>query len=103
MAKRLFFVSAAILMLMVAYHLGTREAEAQSSGAINGLTATAWGQVPGDAGTMYIVTPNGDCFSRRIDGSNNLNGSVYYMGNFWGGGTINVQPETWGGVKEKYR
>lgn len=96
MAKRLFFVSAAILMLMVAYHLGTREARAQSGGAI----VAAFGS--GGSG-VYVVTPNGDTFFRPAAGNRYVGESAEFVGNFWSGGTVTVQPESWGSVKQKFR
>ncbi|MBI3115257.1 MAG: hypothetical protein HYZ09_02060 [Candidatus Kerfeldbacteria bacterium] len=95
MAKRLFFVSAAILMLMVAYQLGARNVQAQSGGQI----VAAFGS--GGSG-VYVVTSNGDTFFRPAAGNRYVGESAESVGNFWGG-TVAVQPETWGGVKQKFR
>lgn len=95
MAKRLFFVSAAVLMLMVAYHLGARNVQAQAGSTISGIAMSS--------NTVVVMTPNGDCYLETFNQNGNLAPPPHYMGNFWGG-TIAVQPETWGGgMKQKFR
>lgn len=94
MLKRLFYSSAIILMLAIAYHLGARNAQAQAGSTISGMAMTT--------NTVVVMTPNGDCYLETLNSNGNLAPPPYYMGNFWGG-TISVQPETWTGVKEKYR
>lgn len=127
MAKRLFFVSAAILMLMIAYHLGARNAQAQSGSyfRVTGQgvvvvgdhayilegsdTPPPWIWKPLDSAVLLPV-PVSSCVYLTRGGAITAAGEGFIWdgvrwqpGGFVPGGTINVQPETWGGVKQKYR
>lgn len=94
MAKRLFLVSAAILMLAIAYHLGARNAAAQSGAAIVGFSAY-------DNGYLFVLTSDGEVYMRRGT-TTGWTMPLAHVGNVWDG-TVNIQPETWSGMKEKYR
>ena len=52
--KRFFYASAAVLMLAIAYQLGTREAAGQSVGTVAFAHDTGWGS--------YVVTPSGSVY-----------------------------------------
>lgn len=76
MAKRLFSISAAILMLAIAYHLGAHNVQAQSGGQI---VAMAWEGAP--ERHLFAVTSDGAVYrydSRRdtwVPHSNVFNGA----------------------------
>lgn len=129
MLKRLFYSSAIILMLAIAFHLGNRDAQAQSpmqvrwvgggSGGDDPFFATSSGvyqfadngwrtlaeggylepPIPVDAVLYYtaqkVVSTSGEAFYRL--------GGQWVSRGIIPGSAISVLPETWTGVKNKYR
>ncbi|HEY3216361.1 MAG TPA: hypothetical protein VGK93_07705 [Candidatus Eisenbacteria bacterium] len=101
-AKRFFYVCAGLLCLAIAYHLGARNAGAQSGSMVSGFAAEGTGIDPNRANGMFsVMTPNGDIFARYMD-SGGGGGSLRYVGNFWDG-TTPTQQSTFGSVKARYR
>jgi hypothetical protein len=101
MAKRLFYICAGILCLMVAYHLGARNAGAQAGNMVTGFAAQP-GVAFEQGGGFYVLTSNGDVYARYMapgGGSHALS----YFGNFWSGlGPTAAQQESFGSLKAKY-
>lgn len=96
MAKKFFYVCAGVFLLALSYHLGARNATAQTGSMVSGFSAVT----PEYAPCLYVMTPNGDVYSScGPDFSRPPN----FVGNFWGGGPTPVRPETWGSVKARYR
>ena len=127
MLKRLFYVSGIILMLAVAYHFGYREAQAQSGsyfrilGSAGNSVYVAVGdnvyaadltQGSWELGTPYLppVPVSSLVFYNYItaitesgEGWRNRNYTSWESIGMLPSGTIAVQPETWSGMKERYR
>ena len=90
-AKRFLYVSASMLCLALAYHLGSRSAVAQGGG--NPPVAMAsWG-----TGNLYVVTFNGDVYNRGGDAI------WHHEGNVFSGGPTPAANSTWGQLKARYR
>ncbi len=127
MLKRLFYSSAIILMLALAYHLGARNSEAQPGSTfrvvgdvgpfvLSGGTiylmygpANPWHSIP-DADYTLPPVPVSDLLLYTGWSALTFSGEGWFrQGNTWislglvPGGTVTVQPETWGGVKQKFR
>jgi len=84
--KRLFYASAAILMLSLAFHFGYTTARAQAPG--NPVVATF--------GPWTVVTANGDVYT---------SGDAvqwHYLTNVFSGGATHAQHESWGQLKSRY-
>jgi len=96
-AKRFFYVSAGLLCLALAYHLGASNATAQQGGQI--VAAVPLG---GAGAGLVVLTTNGDTFYRLWGNNYTLGSALVPMGNFWSGATP-VQRESWGAVKQRYR
>jgi hypothetical protein len=95
-AKRLFFVSASILMLAFAYHLGASTATAQApSNPVVGIT---YAQTSIYGATVAAVTANGDYYF-----DSGSNGHFVRVGNVFVGGATTTQTETMGQLKARYR
>jgi hypothetical protein len=90
--KRLFYASASILMLALAYHLGASTAGAQAPG--NSVIA-GWYV----AGNSAVVTANGDVYLG--EGGNGIQTWTLYSHVF--GGPVPTTPTTFGALKAKYR
>lgn len=132
MLKRLFFVSASILMLAIAYNLGARNVQAQAGDPVivdiertmavagngdvyycNDGLHDCWEHI----GNVFNGNPGGDrVIALSFDGrfvALTASADVYEsaFGNYalpWTRrgnvlGALTVQPETWTGVKTKYR
>ena len=57
-------IALGILALAAAYHLGARSATAQAgTKGVSGFAVSAWSDRYG----LYMVTPNGDVYVRRLD------------------------------------
>ena len=56
MAKRFFYVSAALLMLAATYHIGARSAQAQAGATGFGFTAYGYGLFVGLPGILWLKT-----------------------------------------------
>jgi hypothetical protein len=96
MAKRLFYVSAAILCLALAHHLGARNAGAQGGGQI---VAATHSQDGGGWHHPVAITSSGDVYrSSNSDGTN-----WQLIGNVFTGSPIPAQQESFGSVKARYR
>jgi hypothetical protein len=107
MAKRLFYVSAAVLMLAVAYQLGVSRARAQVGGEFAGIAVH-----PSLYSTVAITTL-GDVYSRQ--GVPTCSGTTMvwhqasspcgwtYMGNVLDGITVPIQNPTMTDMKREYR
>jgi hypothetical protein len=91
MLKKLFYASASVLMLALAYHLGANTASAQAPG--NPI-------VSGDGG--IALTANGDVYvnSKLLTPSNYTD--WVRAANVFGGATP-AQNQTWGQLKATYR
>ena len=108
--KRFFYVSAGILLLVIAYSIGASRLSAQSGGQFAGITHTTDGLVAitstGDifahvgapAMQNYVtceITWPGSCFGGGDPG-------WVYMGNVLGG-TVPASGTSWSKVKDSYR
>jgi hypothetical protein len=91
--KRLFYASAAILCLALAYHYGATSAIAQAPG--DPVVAAA-----ADGSFYWVVTANGDVYCPR---SNVTEPTWIKSGNVFGGGPVPAQRETFGALKSRYR
>jgi hypothetical protein len=94
MAKRFFYVSAAMLCLMLSYHFGARSATAQAPS--NAVVAVFPGPCP--ESERVVVTANGDLW-----GTTYCAGSWTRIGNVFSGGPTPAQQESFGRVKARYR
>jgi len=90
MARRFFFVSAALFLLALAYQLGVTSATAQAPS--NPIVAVYSG------GNPLAVTANGDCFLA----SDPTGGSWIRTGNVFGGATP-VLRQSWSELKGRYK
>lgn len=97
MLKRLFYISATLFLLVATYTLAAHRAQAQAGAQVIGFTTA------GNGGTYIVMTSTGDCFLRPVGDGRFVPQPAQYVGNFWSGGTVAVQSESWTGVKEKYR
>ena len=87
--KRLFYASASILMLALAYHLGAGTATAQAPS--NSVVAT---------GDGYVFTANGDVYQGGGAGSHS---TWTRISNVFTGGPTPTATESFGALKAKYR
>lgn len=92
-AKRFMFVSAGLLCLAIAYHLGATSASAQPSGYAIGFA------VDGDG--VYAFLDSGDVYYRPVS-SKHLISTPTLMGNFWDGATP-APSASFGQVKARWR
>jgi hypothetical protein len=92
--KRLFYLSAAILMLSLAFHFGYSTAKAQSPG--NPVVALIG---PGAAFTGAAITANGDVYSTSISA---LDHGWTFRANIFNGGATPALQESWGQLKSRY-
>jgi hypothetical protein len=90
--KRVFYASASILMLALAYHLGAQSASAQAPG----------NPIVGDAGSGAVVTANGDVYVIPAVGTASFSHWVL-AGNVFSSGPVPAQPQTMGQMKARYR
>jgi hypothetical protein len=93
MLKKLFYISAIMFMLVATYTVAAHRAQAQSGGQVVGIT---WADYP--VSGMFAVTSDGTVYRYLNNGT-----GWTFDSRVFGGGTVGVQPETWTGVKEKYR
>ena len=93
MLKKLFYASASILMLALAYHLGASTAQGQGGGQPIALT--------GFNGDAIAMLTNGDIYYSNSNLTNG-NGQWSYRGNLFTYPTPAAQP-TWGQLKAQYR
>lgn len=91
MLRKLFYVSASLLMLALAYHLGASTATAQAPG--NPVVAVFIGS--GD--NISAVTANGDVF-----GANTSSGPWAFRSNVFSGATP-ARQSSWGALKVQSR
>ncbi len=89
--KRLFYVSASILLLAAAYHLGASTARAQAPG--NPVVAAFNAGVITANGDVYTVPANATALSVWVRAGNV----------FTGGGPTPSQTQTFGALKARYR
>ena len=95
LAKRFFYVSAALFLLALTYHLGARSASAQAPA--NPVVAM---EMNGTNNSYdHAITANGDVYSFRVAGGGF---EPTYVGNTLGAPTATT-PTTWGKVKADYR
>jgi hypothetical protein len=89
--KRLFYASAAILMLSLAFHSGYSTARAQAPGnPVVGIAASTSGFV--------AATANGDTYSYGNGGP-----AVWHpLGNVFGSGPTPAMQESWGQLNSRY-
>ncbi len=93
--KRLFYATASILMLALAYHLGAGSATAQAPG--NTVVSVSVGTFP----TYGVaITSNGDVYATDIG---TLDRNWTFRQNIFTAGTTPVQRSTLGEVKARYR
>ena len=88
--KRLFYASASILMLVVAYHLGASTARAQApSNPLVGIAAYS--------GALFGLTANGYVYSSGDNGNSwRHNGNVFVA-------STATATQSFGSLKAKYR
>jgi hypothetical protein len=80
-AKRFFYVCAALLCLAIAYHLGARSATAQANNqAISSFNIE--GFCAGSPG-IIVLTTKGDVYRRPMTCSGLPAGAPILLGNFW--------------------
>lgn len=98
MLKKLFYASASILMLALAYHFGAATALGQAGSMVTGFTA-----VPGGLNLTYYyaMTPNGDIYQNNATPL--FTSAPAFVGNFWGGSPTPAAQPTWGQLKATYR
>ncbi len=98
--KKVFFASASILMLALAYHLGAQSATAQGTQTIAGFS----GSGSHCSGVFYVMTSNGDVYGSAMAGGPCGTGQSVpdYIGNFWGV-TTRAATQSFGSLKVKYR
>jgi hypothetical protein len=87
--KRLFYLSASILMLSIAFHLGYTTAKAQAPG--NPVVASVGATGP-------VFTANGDVYVSNLD----YRGPWVHAGNVFSGGPTPALQESWGQLKSRY-
>jgi hypothetical protein len=91
--KRVFYASASVLMLALAFHFGAVSATAQAPS--NPIVAS----LPGWSSYSFaVVTANGDVY-----GAVGLNASWQHLGNVFAGNPTPVEQQSWGAVKSRYR
>ena len=101
MLKRIFVISASILMLAIAFHLGVRSVQAQAGSPITGLAVVQQGGNP----TLWVITPSGDVYSRTInftEPGGPCRFPLQFTCNFWNG-AVQVKDGNWGDVKQEFR
>lgn len=102
--KRLFYASASILMLAAAYHLGATRAMAQQGSMISGFAISTTTNE-----NFLVMTPNGDVYASNYVGYAGPGtppsgfSLPQRIGNFWSGGTVPADGQTWGSLKARYR
>jgi hypothetical protein len=103
MFKKLFYASASILMLAIAYHLGAGTAKGQVGSMVSGFTAHSVSTNPAGpvGGTFAVMTPNGDIYVHEMYAGSGSYG-LEYVGNFWTAPTPAAR-QTWGQLKSDYR
>jgi hypothetical protein len=84
--KRLFYLSASILMLALAFHFGYTAAKAQAPG--NPVVATF--------GPWTVVTANGDVYASSDAVT------FHHISNVFSGGPTPALQESWGQLKSRY-
>jgi len=117
-ARRFFYVCAGILLLVIAYSIGTSKADAQGGGQFAGIASLEGGNYGGPA--LVAIASNGDVFARAaVPGSDWVNNawscqlswksycqggesSWQYMGNV-AGGTVPTEAQSWSGLKQGYK
>lgn len=109
-AKRFFYVSAGILLLVVAYSIGARKADAQQGGQFAGITADH------NSRQTVAITTTGDIYARNASPEGCSSSATtwktctfpaddhgwVYMGNVLGG-PIAVEDKSMSDVKASYR
>jgi len=91
LARRFFYVSAALLMLALTYHLGAARADAQAP-------ANPIAGVSGVGNFAVVVCANGDAFY-----SGDYGATWYRTGNVFSNLPTGTTPSTVGRVKALYR
>jgi hypothetical protein len=89
--KRLFYLSASILMLSLAFHFGyaTARAQAPSNPVVTGI----------ELGSPIVITANGDVY--QGNGANSAQTWTHVSNVFTSGPTPALQ-ESWGQLKARY-
>jgi hypothetical protein len=102
-AKQFFYLSASILLLVIAYGLGASAAQGQAPNP----TVAAVINVPGGAeGNAYawVFTSNGDMYETGLMSSGSpRTGDHVYVGNIFSLPTVQVQDKSMSDVKSVYR
>lgn len=70
-AKRFFYVTAGVLLLAIAYSLGSSRAGAQSGGQFTGIAVN-----PNADGSTVAITSTGDVYARSASPAANVPGAV---------------------------
>jgi len=99
-AKKFFYVCAGLFLLAGAYAMGARSAGAQAGSQIVGFAVASL-----NGNHHYVITSTGDVWYHFTDGSSTpYNTAPLFIGNFWSGtGPVNVQPQSFGQLKARYR
>lgn len=96
MARKFFLVAAGMFLLALSYHFGASTATAQAGSSGFAIAV--------DGGTFYVMTPNGDVYSRVTTGTSwRPENPLASLGNFWSGSPTPALHESWGQVKARYR
>jgi hypothetical protein len=95
--KQLMYFSFATLCfslaLLIGFHLGSRQAQAQGTGVVAAMENAA-----GNGGNFWVVTDGGDVY--LVDPCCPF--SSTWSGNVLNGAATNATPTTWGSLKQKY-
>jgi hypothetical protein len=92
--KRLFHLSASVLMLAIAFHFGYTTARAQAPG--NPVVAA----VPNAGGyVLTVFTANGDVY---YSATGTPTGPWVHLSNVFTGGPTPTLQESWGALKSRY-
>jgi hypothetical protein len=100
-AKQFFYVTAGILLLVVAYSIGAHQAGAQSSTSqVAAVVATKTGNT---WNPVHIFTTTGDVYAAEMEGTFPFrHGDWAYVGNVFSS-TVGVQNKSMSDVKGAYR
>ena len=114
-AKKFFYVCSGLFLLVAAYSVGARRADAQAGGQFAAFTSTL--SYPAGYPVPLAITASGDIYTRPVALQVDCQGGVswtpaagggciepgwVYMGNVLGG-SIQVEGKTWSDVKDGYR
>ena len=105
--KKFMYVSIAILCLsisvLIGFHVGNQTVHAQPS-PFEILGYKAFNSYNGNTVRHFIMLNNGDLYVNDGDGSGGFNyDSAFYIGNFWGTGSVPTMHSTMGKLKNEFK